>query len=402
MEVQRIILYIAFFLTLFIVLFFLSIFLGIKKRKEKPLLACPEVTFVIPAYNVADYIEKTIEAVFDSDYPKNKINVIVVNDGSTDNTLEKLNYLKKKYKINVLTKKNEGKALALNYGLKHVKTSISVVLDADTLPKKDLLRKAILQFEDKDIMAVTCRMIPLNRNKFLEKMQAVEYTFTSFYRRLLHYKHSLQTTPAFTVFKTEFFRKYGYFDPYNMTEDLDMGMRIQKAHYDIGFVFDSYAMTAVPSTFRGLARQRIRWHYGTFQNLFKYRKMLGLKYGDLGFFYLPTIILTCILILSINSLIIYNLTNKLLDFIHRLALGWRPSFLDYNLFTVIVSLTDLKLILTFLVFIVGLGSFLLIRKETNEKFSIIDWILYLFIYTWLLAYFYIANFYFLIFKKPKW
>jgi len=403
MEFQRILVYLVIFLSLFVTFFFLSIFIKFRNKEEKKLANPSKVTFVIPAFNAADCIERTVNAIFNSDYPQDKISVIIVNDGSTDNTLKIANNLTKKYpNIRVLSKKNEGKAVALNYGIKHVKTQITVILDADTLPKKDLLRKAMAQMEDKRLMAVTCKIIPSNRKKFFERMQVAEYAFTSFYRKLLHYTYALQTTPAFTVFRTEFFHKFGNFDAGNLTEDMDMGMRIQLNNYGVGYVLDSYAMTLVPRTFSSLKRQRIRWSYGTLYNLYKFRKMFSPKYGDLGIFFLPSILTGVLILFLISSLVIYNVADSGLNFFHRLSLGWRPSLLDLNLFSMILSLTDLKIILGVFVFLIAFGSVFLIKSEVKEKFSIIDWILYVFIYTWFLAYFYIAALFFFLSKKPQW
>ena len=204
------------------------------------------------------------------------------------------------------------------------------------------------------------------------------------------------------MFKTEVFKKFGYFDPHNLTEDMEMGMRIQSHHYDIGYVLDSYAITAVPYTFNSLARQRIRWSYGTLYNLYKYKKMFSSEYGDLGVFFLPSIIVGVIIMLCVSGLLIYNFADFTINFIHKIALGWQPSFLDINMFSLIISLTDLRIILAVFSFLIAIGIFFLIRHETKEKLSLIDWILYLFIYIWMLAYFYIAALFFLIVKKPEW
>jgi biofilm PGA synthesis N-glycosyltransferase PgaC len=388
---------------LFITFFFLLIFINFRNRKEGKTAEPQNATFVIPAFNAADCIERTIDSIFNLDYPQDKIRIIVVNDGSTDNTLNVLKRMAKKHSnLRILSKKNEGKAVALNYGIKQVKTPITVILDADTLPERDLLRKAAAQLEDRKIMAVTCRIIPVNRNRFLERMQIIEYAFTSFYRKLLHYTSALQTTPAFTLFRTEFFKRFGYFDPGNLTEDMDMGMRVQLNNYDIGYVFDSYAVTLVPPNFKSLARQRIRWSYGTLYNLYKFRKMLSPKYGDLGLFFLPSILVSVLILFLIISLAAYNFVDSTLNLFHRLSLGWRPSFLDFNTFSIILSLTDLKIILGAFVFILAFGVLLLIRHEVKENISVIDWILYLFIYIWILAYFYIVALFSFLTKKPQW
>jgi len=389
MAFQLIILYCFISLSLILSFFYLMVLLDRTALKFKPLKKFPEVTFVIPAFNAENCIEKTIRAIFDADYPKNKIKVFVVNDGSTDNTLNILNSLKKEYSLQIFNKTNEGrKAYALNYGIKQVKTPYTVVLDADTIISRGLLKKSIQRFENPIIMAVTSKIIPDSRRTFFERMQFVEYAFTSYARDILHAANSVQTTPAYAAFRTEFFRKYGLFDADNITEDVEMGLRIQKYHYDIGYVFDSFAETAVPTRLKDILRQRVRWGYGVFYNLFKYRRLFHPEYGDFGIFFLPSMFLGILVILGAFILAGYNIVSSSINLIHHLSLGWLPVF-ETNFFDVIVSVSQLKVMLSIFIFLFALLLFFIVKQNTKE-ITLWDYVQYMLIYNWFLAYFYIV------------
>ena len=402
MALQLILLYCFIFLSMILSFFYLMILLDRTTLKFKPLKKFPEVTFVIPAFNAEDDIEKNIKSIFDSDYPKKKIKVIVVNDGSTDKTLQILNSLRKKYPIQILTKKNEGKKVyALNYGVKEVKTPYTVVLDADTVISKDLLKKSIQRFEDPKIMAVTCKMTPDSRKTFLDRMQVIEYAFSSYFRDILHSANSLQTTPGCSVFRTSFFSSYGLFDTANITEDLEMGLRIQSHHYDIGYVFDSFASTRVPEKLNKLLKQRTRWGYGILYNLFKYRRLFNLEYGDFGIFFLPSMLFGILTLLGALTLAGYNIISYLINFIHHLALGWVPVFAT-NLFDILISVSQLKIILSIFIFLIALVIFFIVKKS-NDQINLLDFVEYSVIYNWFLAYVYIAVIFKFIFRiEEKW
>jgi cellulose synthase/poly-beta-1,6-N-acetylglucosamine synthase-like glycosyltransferase len=379
------------------------IFLERRKLRFSPITDYPKVSFVIPAYNAEKIIAESIKSIFRSNYPKSKIEVIAVNDGSTDRTLDILKNLSKKYPIKVYSKKNQGrKVFALNYGLRKARTPYVVALDADTVLSKNLLKKSIEHFSDPKVAAVICRIIPKNRKNLLERMQLIEYAFTSYHREILHAADSLQTTPAFTVFRKSFLDSYGLFDESNIAEDFEMGLKVQKHHYDIAYVSDEYVITDIPDNFRALSRQRVRWGYGVFNNLSKYHRLFNLKYGDFGIFFLPSMLFAIFALLGTIFLAVYSISSSFIDFIQKLMLGWRPVLFEFNLFNIVLSISELRAILAVLMFVLAFSIFIIIRKS-DKRISFIDYIAYIFIYSWLLAYFYILSLArFVLNIKPKW
>lgn len=391
------------FISLLIAFFYLITFLETRNNKEEKIIKkFPLITFIIPAYNAAVHIEKTIYSVLRSDYPKSKLRILVVNDGSTDDTADVVKKLIRKYsRIKLFTKKKEGKAAALNYGIKKAKTELIAVLDADTLLQQDLLKKSIALLSASHIMAVTSRLVPLNEEGFFPRMQVVEYALASFFRKLMSRINALPIAPAFTIYKASFFKKHGDFDVGNLTEDFEMALRINSHGYKVVYVLDSYAKTVVPSRFRQLYRQRVRWGYGTLFNLKKYKHMFSLEYGELGTFVLPALIIGMFIIVFTFIFAIYNIFVGISQSVRHIMLGWLPAF-NINLFGFLIMLSDPRIILGAVGLIISFTFLFLMKKETKADISIIDYIVYVMAYIWMLAYFRVASIIRFFSKKPSW
>ncbi|MEM4133608.1 MAG: glycosyltransferase family 2 protein [Candidatus Micrarchaeia archaeon] len=261
----------------------------------------PTVSFIIPAYNEEETILDTIKSVLESDYPKDKIEIIVVNDGSTDRTAEVVKTIKDK-RVKLINKKNSGKADSLNKGIEKAKGEIIVTLDADSYIEKDSLRKMISYFKD-DVAAVTSAVKVKERENmtFLEKLQRLEYLFTIFNRRLFAMINGVYVTPGpFSAFRREIFDIVGGFDPNNIMEDQEIALRIQAANYKIESCMDAVVYTDVPKDFSSFMRQRERWHRGGFRNVLKYAYTINPKYGDFGVFVMFYSVLSIVLLIVVS------------------------------------------------------------------------------------------------------
>jgi len=149
LELPSWITYCFFFIEFFVSFSFLIFYAKFKlnRRNLAELNEYPEVTFVIPAYNCAHIIEETIKSIKNLDYQQDKIRIFIVDDASTDRTLDVSAELAKKYAgLRVFTKKHGGKAATLNAGIKKADTEFVCVLDSDTLLKEDVLKKSSLYF----------------------------------------------------------------------------------------------------------------------------------------------------------------------------------------------------------------------------------------------------------------
>ena len=398
------IIYVLLLFALYISIFYLLTLIQTRNKEEKTRIKkFRNITFIIPAFNVAGCIRGTVDSVLNLEYPKKNIHIIVVDDGSTDGTLKIIKEISNANKnIKIFTKRHEGKAIAVNYGLSRAKTELVAVLDSDTILEKDIALKAVPLLENEEIMAVTARLVPFNRRGFFARMQFIEYAITSLFRKLLSNINSLPIAPAFTIYKKKFFDMHGKFDEHNLTEDFEMALRIHKYNYGIKYVLNSYAKTVVPETFQNLSRQRIRWGYGTLHNLFrKYKELFGLSHGDLGLFFLPTVITGIIFVIVALSISFYILMVSLIHYITIFRLGWLPSF-RFDLFGIIVSLSYPRVILGISEFVISLFFLWMINKEIEEKVSLFEYFAFILFYTWFIAYFYIMSIIRFFSKKPSW
>src|SRR4030042_1637043 len=121
MDAIRIIVYTSIFLGLFSMAFYLLGFIG-RRKVSKEITYFPKVSILIPAYNEEETLVKTVESAAALNYPKEKLEIMVIDDGSKDKTFELAKKLEKKYpNVRAFTKKNGGKASAMNFGIKRAK-----------------------------------------------------------------------------------------------------------------------------------------------------------------------------------------------------------------------------------------------------------------------------------------
>ncbi len=294
-ELQTIFLYVTLFVSLFFEVFLLITYLEARediKREEKigdELKNFPSVTVIVPCYNEELTVGSTISSIFSLNYPEDKLSVIAVNDGSTDNTAEALAKFAGNPRVTILSKENGGKHSALNYALERVNTDLVGCLDADSFAHPDALRKIVPFFENPEIMAVTPSIRVHEEKTLLQHIQKVEYAWGIFLRRMLSALGALYVTPGpFSIFRTDVFKKIGGYRHAHHTEDLEMALRMQKNGYKIVNSHGAHVFTKTPPKFRGLYKQRLRWTYGFLNNAIDYREMFfNPKYGNIGMFILP-------------------------------------------------------------------------------------------------------------------
>jgi cellulose synthase/poly-beta-1,6-N-acetylglucosamine synthase-like glycosyltransferase len=272
---------------------FLNILLYVHNRKE--IFFCPKpnkdysLSMIIPCYNEGETIEKTVKSVLDAGY-KNLKKIIVVDDCSNDNSYEIIKLLAKKYPkvIAVQTPKNTGHAAgSKNYGAKFADTELIGFSDGDSFIEKGAIDKTVGFFNDEKVGSVTSSVLVYNRNKFIEKVQSVEYKIIKFSRKLLEFVDSIYVTPGpLGVFRKSAFDKIGGFDEKNLTEDIEITWHLQAEGYKVRMAVPAVAYTVAPSNFKTWFKQRERWNMGGLQTIGKYNKD-WFKKGMLGNFILP-------------------------------------------------------------------------------------------------------------------
>ena len=406
----------AYLIALYFVVFWLLVLFE-KKQKEipKPLKKFPFVTILIPAYNEEKKINSTLKAILKLDYPKNKLEFIVVNDGSTDNTkqlAEKIIKQNQDFNIRLINQKNQGKGAALNRGLKEAKGQFFICLDADSYVQENSLKLLLPYFDKEDIACVLPVMKVRNPNNFLQKMQWFEYIINMFYKELMGRLDCVHVTPGpFSIYRTHILKKIGCFDDnHNLTEDLEIALRLQSKGYKIVQALDGEVSTISPKTIKELYSQRNRWYKGSVLNAIKYRKMMfNKKYGDFGIIQMPVIILSGIIaVIIITALFYYNIWKPFGDLI-------KMRYIDFDFLTLITNFTinfhilDLdftSIILAIIMLAISVFIFVTshrILKEKVNKHGIFSLFVYLLTYFVLLGIIWVGIlFEMAVGKKQKW
>ncbi len=248
----------------------------------------PFVSVIIPAFNESATIARVVRSALGMDYPENKMEIIVVDDGSTDGTSSIVKKIRDK-KIKLLRQDRKGKGAALNFGLDSARGSIIACLDADSYVSRDSLREMVVNFSSDKIAAVTPIMHVHNPKTLLEKVQNIEYMLAVYLKKPLGNMNSINVTPGpFSLYRADILRKIGKFDEHSIVEDQEIAYRIQENNYTIVQSDRGDVYTTAPKNLRDLYRQRKRWYKGSWLTFNKYRSiMLDRKYGDLGFFLMP-------------------------------------------------------------------------------------------------------------------
>lgn len=304
--------------------------------------ALPKISVVIPAWNEEVGILRTVKSVLHNGY--DNIQVIVVNDGSTDasDALMKgfVSRISHKYpqiakKVVYIYQENGGKGKALNTGIKQADGDIILTMDADSELEKDALRKLVRYYADPLIMAVVGHVRVGNTRTLVGLAQHLEYYF-GFYNKRAHAIMGAEYIfgGACASFRRSVFDEIGLFDEKNKTEDIEMSMRLRYHGFRCTYAEDVVCHTEGASDFRGLIEQRVRWKKGRFDTFRKYRKMfLSTEESHnffLSFFVLPFSLLAEIQLIfepiAITILVTYSIITQ--EFL-SLAVGVLFIFLVY-------------------------------------------------------------------------
>jgi cellulose synthase/poly-beta-1,6-N-acetylglucosamine synthase-like glycosyltransferase len=231
------------------------------EKSQRKLAEFPFVSVIIPAYNEEQTIEKTAKSVLNLNYPHDKIEMIMVNDGSTDRTQEIMQNIKEKFPrrdIRIISHKNMGKAASMNKAIWRAKGAYFACLDADSFVEKSNLRKMIAMFQkDSGLAIVTPAMKVKEPRTWLQKFQRLEYITTILFARIMGHFDMIYVAPGpFSVYKKGVVKKLGGFEKGNLTEDMEIAYRMQKHHYKIRQCFDAYVHTIAPRNLRELYRKR--------------------------------------------------------------------------------------------------------------------------------------------------
>ncbi|MFF4147952.1 bifunctional polysaccharide deacetylase/glycosyltransferase family 2 protein [Streptomyces sp. NPDC001698] len=258
-----------------------------RSRLWGPPMTAP-VSVIVPAYNESAGIEAAVRSLLASDHP---VEVIVVDDGSTDGTADLVESLG--LPVRVIRQQNAGKPAALNTGLAAATWDLVVMVDGDTVFEPDTVRTIVQPFADPRVGAVSGNAKVVNRGGLLGRWQHIEYVVGfNLDRRLFDLAQCMPTVPgAVGAFRRRALLDLGGVSDVTLAEDTDLTMALCRAGWRVVYEEDAKAWTEAPASLNALWRQRYRWCYGTLQAMWKHRGALvqrgaAGKLGRRGLIYL--------------------------------------------------------------------------------------------------------------------
>ena len=279
-----------------LIIVLISSLLARRKEKSKnlqPLNNYPLVSIIVPAYNEEVNAVSSLNNLLRCDYPA--FNIIFINDGSSDNTLEVVkNAFENNSQVTIIDKINGGKASALNYGIAATNANYVVCIDADTKLKTDAVSKLMMHFNDASVGAVAGNVKVGNEVNILTRWQSIEYTTSqNIDRKAFGYFNAITVVPgAIGAFNKLAIEEAGGFTSDTLAEDCDLTIRILRCGYIIANENSAVALTEAPETLKQFMSQRFRWTFGVLQTFWKNRDALfNTNYTKLGFIALPDILL---------------------------------------------------------------------------------------------------------------
>ncbi len=256
----------------------------------------PVYTILIPVYKEKEVIQTLIKNIQNIDYPQYKLDVCILLEEDDDETINaiKIMNLPEYYSIIIVPKSiPKTKPKACNYGLIRARGKYVVIYDAEDRPESDQLKKVYLSFKNlpKNYVCIQSKLNYFNSNQnFLTRLFTQEYSmwFELLLVGIMQIKTPIPLGGTSNHFKIEFLKEVGAWDPFNVTEDADLGVRLFKKGYNTAVV-DSRTWEEANSDLPNWIRQRSRWIKGYMQTWFvhmrhpiKLYKSLGLK-GFIGY-----------------------------------------------------------------------------------------------------------------------
>jgi cellulose synthase/poly-beta-1,6-N-acetylglucosamine synthase-like glycosyltransferase len=251
----------------------------------------PPVSVVVPAFNEAVGIERSVTSLAASEYPD--FEVIVVDDGSTDGTGDLVEGLGLPH-VSVVRQPNGGKPSALNAGVAAARHDVIVMVDADTVFEPETLTHLVQSLRDPEVGAVSGNTKVGNRRGLIGRWQHIEYVMGfNLDRRLYDQLQCMPTVPgAVGAFRRAALEGIGGVSGATLAEDTDMTIAIGRAGWRVVYAEDARAWTEAPATIPELWRQRFRWSYGTLQAVWKHRAAIWRRgEGRIGRRGLPYLVL---------------------------------------------------------------------------------------------------------------
>lgn len=237
----------------------------------------PLVSVVIPAWNEGVGIINTVKSLLNSTY--RNLEIVVINDGSTDDSDEKMcAFLKqhlaskdKDIKLRYRYQENTGKGGALNHAISIARGDIIVSIDADCFVDKDAIAEFVKVFKDPEVMGAVGNVKIGNRDNTVGIVQYLEFLFSFYFKRADALLGTIYIIGgAAGAFRREVFERLGGYSTTNITEDIELTVRMQDAGMKIEYASDATVYTEGAADLQSLKKQRLRWKRGRFQTFWQH------------------------------------------------------------------------------------------------------------------------------------
>ena len=277
------------FLAILFVRYFTLLWFAYLQHAERDVTAgrlgfeLPPVSIIIPAYNEGAVIEHAIQSLLRLDYPAYE--VVVVDDGSTDDTfavVRRWEGAASGVEVRVLTKRNGGKASALNAGIARSRHPFVMCMDADAWVESGALKAAMQHFGDPTIGAVAGNVKVANRENMLTKLQALEYIEgLNMPRRAQGFIAAVNIVPGpVGIFRRDALEEVGAYDTDTFAEDADLTLKLITSGWKVVYEDHAVTWTQAPRRTIDLIQQRYRWTRGILQALKKRKSVYWHPFPD--------------------------------------------------------------------------------------------------------------------------
>jgi cellulose synthase/poly-beta-1,6-N-acetylglucosamine synthase-like glycosyltransferase len=331
-----------FSLSLLVVVYasYYSLCLYVTKTKKlkinKNIKFRPKISFVIPTWNEEKTILGKLKNTFALDYPKNKLEVIVIDSGSTDNTKK---IVKKFKKVRLIVEKiRSGKANALNKAFKYCRGDIIIISDADSRLKQDILLNSMPYFFDHRVGALTGKLVLINPDENV--VAKVEKNYRNFYHLIRNAESILDSTP---IFHGPFsaFRKTAIEDiSWNsVADDTELAFRVRKKKYKTLLIDEAIFWEYTPTNFSERTKLKQRRAHGVIKVMFQFFStfFFNFDYSLFGYLIFPVEffmhVISPILLLVMLLTVLFLPFNILLGLLLLLSIGFLIPKLGFIILT---------------------------------------------------------------------
>lgn len=253
---------------------------GEKKGGSKPQTYTPFISLIIPAKDEERVIPRLLDSLLSLDYPRERMEILIVEDGSSDRTGEIARRYASQWPnlIHCFHRPvSKGKPSALNFALQHVRGEIVGVLDADSVPDRGLLERVAVGFDEPKIMAIQGITQSINAQaNMLTKIVSLEEA--AWFKATLKGRDCLSLfvplTGSCQFIRAETLRKFGGWEDDSLAEDVELAVRLLERGHRVRFREDAISLQEAPSRLSHLFRQRSRWYRGYIETAIKYGRLL--------------------------------------------------------------------------------------------------------------------------------